>query len=128
MTTDPFDVHTTQLVPATLGPIQEQVFWDRYARKSPDGVPIERHPEEMWRRVADAVAHALIRHAASRAGQDSCARSPGGGQTHTAVIEDPSDVPWASHRLADLCPQCGHAALVAESGCFTCHACGYSSC
>ena len=28
----------------------------------------------------------------------------------------------------DLCPECGHAALVNEEGCRRCHACGYSEC
>jgi ribonucleoside-diphosphate reductase alpha chain len=28
----------------------------------------------------------------------------------------------------DLCPECGHAALVSEEGCRRCHACGYSEC
>jgi len=29
---------------------------------------------------------------------------------------------------ADLCPECGHAALVREEGCRKCYACGYSEC
>ncbi len=29
---------------------------------------------------------------------------------------------------ADLCPDCGHAALVREEGCRKCYACGYSEC
>jgi ribonucleoside-diphosphate reductase alpha chain len=37
-------------------PLQQQVFLDRYARKDPHGVPIEHRPEEMWRRVAKAIA------------------------------------------------------------------------
>jgi ribonucleotide reductase alpha subunit len=36
--------------------LQEQVFLDRYALKDPSGLPVEQHPEQMWRRVADAVA------------------------------------------------------------------------
>jgi len=28
----------------------------------------------------------------------------------------------------DLCPECGHAALVNEEGCRRCHSCGYSEC
>jgi ribonucleoside-diphosphate reductase alpha chain len=28
----------------------------------------------------------------------------------------------------DICPDCGHAALVHEEGCLKCHACGYSEC
>ena len=36
--------------------ISEKVFLDRYAVKDKKGVPIEKTPEEMWRRVASAVA------------------------------------------------------------------------
>jgi len=28
----------------------------------------------------------------------------------------------------DLCPECGHAALVNEEGCRRCYTCGYSEC
>jgi ribonucleoside-diphosphate reductase alpha chain len=30
--------------------------------------------------------------------------------------------------IGDLCPECGHAALVNEEGCRKCYACGYSEC
>lgn len=36
--------------------IRQQVFLDRYAKKDEAGVPMEKTPEEMWRRVAHAVA------------------------------------------------------------------------
>jgi len=36
--------------------ISEKVFLDRYALKDKKGNPIEKRPEEMWRRVARAVA------------------------------------------------------------------------
>jgi ribonucleoside-diphosphate reductase alpha chain len=36
--------------------IGKKVFLDRYARKDEAGVPVEKTPEEMWRRVASAVA------------------------------------------------------------------------
>ena len=36
--------------------IHQTVFLDRYALKDRDGKPVERKPEEMWRRVAHAVA------------------------------------------------------------------------
>jgi ribonucleoside-diphosphate reductase alpha chain len=36
--------------------LQERIFLDRYALKDPNGAPVERHPEEMWRRVAKAIA------------------------------------------------------------------------
>ena len=36
--------------------IREQVFKDRYALKDDKGNPIEKTPEEMWRRVAHGIA------------------------------------------------------------------------
>ena len=36
--------------------IRKTVFLDRYARKGPDGKPVESSPEEMWDRVARAIA------------------------------------------------------------------------
>ena len=39
-----------------LSGISKKVFLDRYSLKSPQGKPIEKKPEAMWRRVAKAVA------------------------------------------------------------------------
>jgi len=36
--------------------IRHKVFLDRYARKGEDGTPLERYPEQMWRRVAAGIA------------------------------------------------------------------------
>ncbi|OGG24182.1 ribonucleoside-diphosphate reductase [Candidatus Gottesmanbacteria bacterium RIFCSPLOWO2_01_FULL_43_11b] len=36
--------------------IRKTVFLDRYALKNEQGVPIEKEPEEMWRRIAHAIA------------------------------------------------------------------------
>ena len=36
--------------------LQQRIFLDRYALKDPNGIPIERQPEEMWRRVAAGIA------------------------------------------------------------------------
>jgi ribonucleoside-diphosphate reductase alpha chain len=36
--------------------VSEKVFLDRYALKNKDGHPIEKTPNEMWRRIAKAVA------------------------------------------------------------------------
>lgn len=33
-----------------------QIFLDRYALKNPDGTPLEQYPEQMWLRVAKAIA------------------------------------------------------------------------
>jgi ribonucleoside-diphosphate reductase alpha chain len=40
--------------------------------------------------------------------------------------EDPSE--GFGHRIGDLCPECGHAAVVNEEGCRKCYACGFSEC
>ncbi len=37
--------------------VSEKVFLDRYSLKDPQGKPLEKKPEEMWRRVAKAVAN-----------------------------------------------------------------------
>ncbi len=39
-----------------LAGVSEKVFLDRYALKDKQGKPIESTPDEMWKRVADAVA------------------------------------------------------------------------
>jgi ribonucleoside-diphosphate reductase alpha chain len=31
-------------------------------------------------------------------------------------------------KIGDLCPECGHAAVVNEEGCRKCYACGFSEC
>ncbi len=40
--------------------IRQKVFLDRYALKDEEGSPMEKAPEEMWRRVAHAIA--LVEH------------------------------------------------------------------
>jgi ribonucleoside-diphosphate reductase alpha chain len=42
--------------PAVLDAVQERVFLDRYALKGSDGQPLERTPDDLWRRVARAIA------------------------------------------------------------------------
>ncbi len=51
---------------------------------------------------------------------------------HLGLVE-PSDEEGGSEQLplfpaGDLCPECGHAALVKEEGCSRCYSCGYSEC
>ena len=36
--------------------VSEKVFLDRYSQKDKKGTPIEKSPDEMWRRIAKAVA------------------------------------------------------------------------
>jgi ribonucleoside-diphosphate reductase alpha chain len=44
----------------------------------------------------------------------------------TAPEEDTAQLPLFA--AGDLCPECGHAALVNEEGCRRCYSCGYSEC
>jgi ribonucleoside-diphosphate reductase alpha chain len=51
---------------------------------------------------------------------------------HLGMVE-PSDPDGSSEQLklfpaGDLCPDCGHAALVNEEGCRHCYSCGFSEC
>ena len=39
-----------------LDGIRQKVFLDRYSFKDPKGNPIEKTPDEMWRRVAKGIA------------------------------------------------------------------------
>ena len=39
-----------------LDGIRQKVFLDRYALKDAKGNPIEKTPEEMWKRVAKGIA------------------------------------------------------------------------
>lgn len=43
--------------PTTLEGVQQKVFLDRYSLKDATGAPMEQHPEEMWWRVANGLAH-----------------------------------------------------------------------
>lgn len=53
---------------------------------------------------------------------------------HLGMIEPPEEAKGGrAEQLAlfpagDLCPECGHAAVVNEEGCRRCYACGYSEC
>jgi ribonucleoside-diphosphate reductase alpha chain len=45
-----------------------------------------------------------------------------------AAQESETAVEGHGHRIGDLCPECGQAAVVNEEGCRKCYACGYSEC
>jgi ribonucleoside-diphosphate reductase alpha chain len=51
---------------------------------------------------------------------------------HLGIVEPPDEAKMAEQLplfpTGDLCPECGHAALVNEEGCRRCYACGYSEC
>ena len=40
--------------------IRNKVFLDRYSVKNKEGSPVEKTPEEMWRRVAGAVSQVEV--------------------------------------------------------------------
>ncbi|MCR4326040.1 MAG: hypothetical protein NUV52_00070, partial [Candidatus Roizmanbacteria bacterium] len=40
----------------TLDGISQKVFLDRYSVKDKDGKPVEKTPQEMWKRIARGVA------------------------------------------------------------------------
>ncbi|NLE45018.1 MAG: adenosylcobalamin-dependent ribonucleoside-diphosphate reductase [Chloroflexi bacterium] len=51
---------------------------------------------------------------------------------HLGMVDVPGDDPGGEQLslfpTGDLCPECGHAALVNEEGCRRCYACGHSEC
>jgi ribonucleoside-diphosphate reductase alpha chain len=52
---------------------------------------------------------------------------------HLGMIEPENDEAGQVEQLSlfpagDLCPECGHAALVNEEGCYRCYSCGHSEC
>jgi ribonucleoside-diphosphate reductase alpha chain len=52
---------------------------------------------------------------------------------HLGLLEPSDEDEGGSEQLSlfpagDLCPECGHAALVKEEGCCRCYSCGYSEC
>ena len=77
------------------------------------GRPLGFGPNRV-RSLPDAIAQVLARHIA-----------------HLEAEQPPEQLPLpipASHPKADLCPDCGQAALVATEGCRKCINCGYSEC
>lgn len=50
--------HAPSDSPTVLDEVQQRVFLDRYALRDCDGNVLERTPDEMWRRVARAIASA----------------------------------------------------------------------
>ena len=50
----------------------------------------------------------------------------GNGHDHVHSPEPVHNLP--QHKIGDLCPECGEAAVVNEEGCRKCYACGYSEC
>lgn len=51
-----------------------------------------------------------------------------GGNGFNARSEAAHAAEQHSHKIGDLCPECGQAAVVNEEGCRKCYACGFSEC
>jgi ribonucleoside-diphosphate reductase alpha chain len=47
---------------------------------------------------------------------------------HTTSHESVPPADHYGHKIGDLCPECGQAAVVNEEGCRKCYACGFSEC
>jgi ribonucleoside-diphosphate reductase alpha chain len=86
--------------------------------------------------VAQVIAEYLeMKSTSEQAGETS------GGLSHTAIPDDDGhylvnerrlateeNEDLYTHRIGDLCPECGQAAVVNEEGCRKCYACGFSEC
>lgn len=67
--------------------------------------------------LPDGVAHVLAEYLGMHEGN-------GNGQEQAP----PQSQPALPVSRGDLCPECGHAAVVQEEGCRKCYSCGYSQC
>ena len=73
--------------------------------------------------LPDGVARALAQHLDAA---DGAPRDRGGEEAPgTPAEREARQLPL---RSGDLCPDCGHAALVNEEGCRKCYSCGFSQC
>jgi ribonucleoside-diphosphate reductase alpha chain len=80
---------------------------------------------ERVRSLADAVAKVLASRRETQ--PDARVEEANLDGASEALTDDHHPRP-VLRRAADLCPQCGEAALVWEEGCRKCYACGFSSC
>jgi ribonucleoside-diphosphate reductase alpha chain len=94
------------------------------------------------RSLPDGVAQALAEYLENSNAQeddeaqdgDEDAAADGNGfnmlQESARLSDAEADAGWASqtHKIGDLCPECGQASVVNEEGCRKCYACGYSEC
>ncbi|MDQ3700221.1 MAG: adenosylcobalamin-dependent ribonucleoside-diphosphate reductase [Chloroflexota bacterium] len=84
------------------------------------------------RSLPDAVAQVLAEFLGGMEVVNAAAVSPFSNSELPADTLEPMNGPLeleGRRRLkADLCPECGDAALVNEEGCAKCHSCGYSEC
>lgn len=80
------------------------------------------------RSLADAVAKILVSHLARVPLGQGNVDSSSETVRSTVAYHGTPDNGTAFHRLADICPHCGQAALIWEEGCRKCYECGFSSC
>ncbi len=82
------------------------------------------------RSLPDAIAQVLSEFLGGMEVVNGAARAPF-PEVPAAAPHRTTESPAAEGRRrlrADLCPECGDAALVYEEGCAKCHSCGYSEC
>ena len=89
------------------------------------------------RSLPDGVAQVLAEYLDATAEQVSEGSDHESGTPGSYPVNIPDMVPDAipdpaqerhKHRIGDLCPECGQAAVVSEEGCRKCYSCGYSEC
>jgi ribonucleoside-diphosphate reductase alpha chain len=92
------------------------------------------------RSLPDGVAQALaeylensIAEAEGDIGEDHSASGGNGfNMIHETALKagsEPDAVPGSqTHKIGDLCPECGQASVVNEEGCRKCYSCGFSEC
>lgn len=61
-------------------------------------------------------------------GETTAAGEYTGGNGSYARSETAHAAETHAHKIGDLCPECGQAAVVNEEGCRKCYACGFSEC
>ncbi len=78
--------------------------------------------------VAQAIAAYLDQTANEHISQNGEKNMQANGYQPTLDIPAPVKQPVIGHKIGDLCPDCGQAAVVNEEGCRKCYACGHSEC
>jgi ribonucleoside-diphosphate reductase alpha chain len=78
------------------------------------------------RSLPDGVSQALSEYLDNTSGETSEEQpnlpADNGRQASQTLFDQPT------MQIGDLCPECGHAAVVNEEGCRKCYSCGYSEC
>jgi ribonucleoside-diphosphate reductase alpha chain len=92
------------------------------------------------RSLPDGVAQVIAEYLEMKTTSDQVGDSAS-AQPHSAIPDDDghyllnerwlaseeNEAPYP-HKVGDLCPECGQAAVVNEEGCRKCYACGFSEC